>query len=275
MKLPIVSLFSLVLLLPAGASAQSDGQVPPRYDVEIVIFKNIKAPQNREFVLPVASPSRGEKIFDLASSSSVAEAKQAGYEILPASELRLLDVVGRLVESPRYDLLMHVAWRQPGVDRENAIPVWLRGGKIYGNEYTSIDDQVELIESIPFVADPGEETSFQFDAQNAEALQQQLQKKRSSLAHSGLYELEGKVTVGLSRYLHVYTDLVFRRPRLVVDEAETNAAEAEFLAARAADTRILNNHRLMEHRRMRSKNLHYLDNPEFAMLVLITPFEAP
>ena len=26
---------------------------------------------------------------------------------------------------------------------------------------------------------------------------------------------------------------------------------------------------------MRSKNLHYLDNPEFALLILITPYEAP
>ena len=26
---------------------------------------------------------------------------------------------------------------------------------------------------------------------------------------------------------------------------------------------------------MRSKNLHYLDNPEFSMLILITPYEAP
>ena len=42
-----------------------------------------------------------------------------------------------------------------------------------------------------------------------------------------------------------------------------------------ADTLILNNHLLREHRRMRSKNLHYLDSPQFALLILITPYEAP
>ena len=57
---------------------------------------------------------------------------------------------------------------------------------------------------------------------------------------------------------------------MIMDEAQQ-----EYLVARAADTRILNNHRLMEHRRMRSKVLHYLDNPEFALLILITPYEAP
>jgi len=275
MKLPIVSLFSLALLLPSAASAQSADAPPPRYDVEIVIFKNLKAPQSREFVLPEASPSRGEKIVDLTSASSVEEAKKLGYEILPTAELRLQDIVERLVESERYEVLVHTAWRQPGVERDNAIPVWLRGGRIYGREYTSIDDQVELLESIPYVADPGEETKFQFDAQTPEALEQQLQKQRSAIGHTGLYEMEGRITVGLARYLHVYTDLVFRRPRLTIDEGDVNAAQAEYLAARAADTRILNNHRLVEHRRMRSKNLHYLDNPEFGMLVLITPYEAP
>ena len=275
MKFSILCLMTLASLLPAVASAQSDSEPLPQYDVEVVIFKNIKVPQSREYSLPVALPSRGDKYVDLSSASSVAEAEKLGFEILPADQLRLMDVVGRLVESPRYELLMHVAWRQPGLDREHAIPVWLKGGRIYGNEYTSIDDQMELMDSIPYVADPNEETTFKFDAQTPEALQQQLQQQRSEMDHQGLYELEGKITVALSRYLHVYTDLVLRRPRLVVDEGETNAATAEYLASRAADTRILNNHRLKEHRRMRSKNLHYIDNPEFGMLILITPYEAP
>ena len=93
--------------------------------------------------------------------------------------------------------------------------------------------------------------------------------------HQGLYEFEGKITVALSRYLHVFTDLVFRRPRLSVDPVTSNTPQDQYLAAYAADTRILNNHSLREHRRMRSKTLHYLDNPEFAMLILITPYEAP
>jgi hypothetical protein len=277
MKFYPVCLLTLAALLPAAAPAQStdESEEIPRYDVEVVIFKNIKAPQSREFVLPVASPSRGEKIVDLASADSVEEAQEFGFEILPTSKLRMLEIVGRLVESSRYELLLHVAWRQPGLDRESAVPVWLKGGRIYGKEYTSIDNQIEMMGSIPYVADPGEETSFEFDAQTTEALEQQLQQQRESTSHRGLYELEGKITVALSRYLHTYADLVFRRPRLTIDESTTNAAQDEYLAARAADTRILNNHRLEEHRRMRSRNLHYLDNPEFGILILITPYEAP
>jgi len=91
--------------------------------------------------------------------------------------------------------------------------------------------------------------------------------------HDGLYEFEGKITIALGRYLHTYTNLILRRPRLSVDPVLSNVAQNAYLAANAADTRILNNHRIKEHRRMRSKNLHYLDHPEFAMLILITPYE--
>ena len=85
----------------------------------------------------------------------------------------------------------------------------------------------------------------------------------------------GKITIALSRYLHTYTDLVLRRPRLTVDQERRNVAQDQYLAAYAADTHILNNHSLKEHRRMRSKTLHYLDSPEFAILLLITPSEVP
>jgi hypothetical protein len=117
--------------------------------------------------------------------------------------------------------------------------------------------------------------TFAFDEQSLESLELQLLEQQAKQQHQGLYELEGKITIALSRYLHTYTDLVLRRPRLTVDSKQRNVAQDRYLAAYSADTRILNNHRLKEHRRMRSKNLHYLDNPEFALLILITPYEVP
>lgn len=279
MKLRFLIPLLLTALLPEAALAQaeSDDEALRQYDVELVIFKNIKAPKSREFVLPVSSPSRDENMLDLSSASSVAAAAELGYTVLPNDDYRLLEVVERLVESPRYEMLLHVAWRQPGLDREQAMPVWLRGGRVYGSEYASIDDRIDLLDktakSVP--GDPQTETSFSFDEQTPEALELQQLEQQSARPQRGLYEFEGKITIALGRYLHAYTDLVFRRPRLTVDPVTDNQAQQEYLLARAADTRILNNHRLKEHRRMRSKTLHYLDNPEFALLILITPYEAP
>jgi hypothetical protein len=276
-----LNFLALAMLLPGIVLAQSttgiEAELIPRYDVEIIIFKNTQVPKSKEFVLPVSSPGKGDRFMDLSSASSVANVREEGYELLPAAELRLLDVVARLVESSRYELLLHVAWRQPGLELAKVLPVWIKGGRIYGNEYTSIDNQIELLESAPQMdgSQSNEDQTFAFDEQSLEALELQLLEQQSKNQHQGLYELEGKITIALSRYLHTYTDLVLRRPRLTADPQLRNAAQDSYLAAYSADTRILNNHSLKEHRRMRSKTLHYLDNPEFSLLILITPYEVP
>ncbi len=280
MKFRYPIIFLLGALCGASAQAQSEDaaevEEKPLYDVEIVIFKNVKVPKSREYVLPVSSPSRDDDMLDLSSPASVAAARELGYEILGSEELRLLEIVTRLVESPRYELLLHASWRQPGLEREQALPIWIRGGRIYGNEYTSIDNQIEFLENVPPA--PGDEEpgqNYEFDEQTLEALELQLLEQQTLGMHQGLYDLEGKITIALSRYLHAYTDLVLRRPRLSAEALPSNAATDRYLAAYAADTRILNNHSLKENRRMRSRNLHYLDHPEFSLLILITPYEKP
>jgi len=273
----IFNLLVLSSLLPGALQAQSDAEAEliPRYDVEVIIFKNLKVPSSKEFVLPVSSPSKNENMLDLSSQASLDAAAESGYEVLKADEFRLLEVVTRLVESNRYQLLLHTAWRQPGLDLEQVMPVWIKGGRIYGNEYTSIDSKIELFDNNVQASElaENEAKTFEFDEQTLESQELLMIEEQTTQRHNGLYELEGKITVALSRYLHTYTDLVLRRPRLMADPVLNNAAEQKYLAAHAADTRILNNHLLREHRRMRSKNLHYIDSPEFAMLVLITPYE--
>jgi hypothetical protein len=279
MKHRLSSLLALAFLVSGAALAQTETtpKVIPRYDVEIVIFKNLEVPKGREFILPVSLPGKADSYVDLSSASSIAAASEKGYEMLPSDEYRLIDTVAKLIESSRYQLLLHVAWRQPGLELEQVLPIWVKGGRIYGSEYTSIDSRIEFFATLPPPA-PSEQPDgkvYAFDEQTLESLQIQSQEWQKRKEHRGLYELEGKITVALTRYLHVYTDLVLRRPRLSVDPQLSNSVQDAFLAETSADARILNNHRLKEHRRMRSKVLHYLDNPEFAMLVLITPYEVP
>jgi len=269
----------LASLLPGASFAQSDAaseaEIIPSYDVEIVVFKNIKVPKDREFVLPVSSPGKNDPVFDISSGASVTEAGEFSYELLTADDFRLQEIVARLIGSSRYELLLHAAWRQPGLERGKVIPVWIRGGRIFGKDYTSIDNSIELIDNKAegSAAADGEAKAFEFDEQSLESQELQLLNQQQTQQHEGLYELEGKITVALSRYLHSYIDLVLRRPRLSDEVAQNNAPEEAYLQANLADTRILNNHLLREHRRMRSKNLHYIDSPEFGMLILITPYE--
>ena len=266
----------LTLFSGQGLAQAADTETLPLYDVEIVIFKNIKVPKSREFVLPVSSPAKDKKILDLSSVRSIAAANKLGFVILPDQDFRLTEAVKKLVKSSRYELLLHTAWRQPGRDREQALPVWIRGGRVFGNEYTSIDDAIDLQENaLDANLQKADGTINEFDEQALEALELEQLEQKSARRGQGLYELEGKITVALSRYLHLYTDLVLRRPRQSIDPVLDRSVQERPLATYTTDTRILNNHILREHRRMRSKNLHYLDNPEFGMLVLMTPYEVP
>ena len=81
-----------------------------------------------------------------------------------------------------------------------------------------------------------------------------------------LDELEGSVRVVLGRYLHVYTDLVFRKPLTTMAYDETTETLVPMQSLQSIPVR--------EWRRMRSRELHYLDHPVLGMLVKITPVEA-
>ena len=265
-KIRILAIPILFLILPPGPIlAAVTGEEEIRfYDVEIIIFKNNKVPKGREYILPVSSPRIDEDILDLSSPRSIKAARKKLYEIISGDELRLLDSVKKIVDSPRYSLLLHTAWRQPGLDKDQALPVWIKGGRIFGNEYTSIDDYASLVEI-------GNSDTAQLSADAGASLS----ARSRSESQSGLYELEGKITIALSRYLHTYTDLVLRKPRLSIDPEIDLGSEFQISNEDLQNTRILNNHQLKERRRMRSKKLHYLDSPEFSMLILITPYEAP
>ncbi|MCH8177448.1 MAG: hypothetical protein IIC09_04500, partial [Proteobacteria bacterium] len=263
---PAISLL-LLILLPGIILAKVTGDEEIMfYDVEIVIFKNNKVPKGSEFILPVSSPRIDEEILDLSSPRSIEAAKERSYEIIPADELRLTESVIKIVDSPRYSLLAHTGWRQPGLKKDQALPVWIRGGRIFGTEYTSIDDYTSLLEMSN--SDTAQQSAEPGSSLSALA-------KPGAEIQAGLYELEGKITIALSRYLHTYADLVLRRPRLAIGPEVDVNNENKFWVEDLPDTRILNNHQLKEHRRMRSNRLHYLDNPEFSMLILITPYERP
>jgi len=79
--------------------------------------------------------------------------------------------------------------------------------------------------------------------------------------------LEGAVKVSLSRYLHIDLDLLLR------EVSAQNAATTEYY--NSLDYSPFVQYRMQTHRRMRSKELHYIDHPLMGVLVQITPYEAP
>jgi len=261
-------LLGLILVVSIQAHAATEDEIR-YYDVEVVIFKNNLGPKGQEYILPDSSPRKDGEILDLSSSASIKAARKKSYEIIPIEEMRLTETVLRIVNSTRYSLLAHVAWRQPGLEKDQALPIWIKGGRIFGEEFISIDNQID-IELLAKTEYLGSENDSAFSTIESPDTQDSEYESDTSL-----YELEGKITIGLSRYLHTYADLVLRKPRLTIDPSIEVPGLEQSVIENLPDTRILNNHSLKERRRMRSNKLHYLDNPEFSMLILITPYEAP
>ncbi len=270
-KLP---LFLGLLLSPLAWAQETPPADPVKYyDVEIVIFRNVNVPRGYEYNLPTPLTRRPPSSLDLFDPASIDKAAEFGFTPLVAEELRLQGIVQSITRSSRYGLLLHTGWRQPGLEEGQSLPVWIRGGELFDNTYQSIDQVMVKPAAVGQEADsPASPAAILSDTHTALALTATTPAFDRA---DGLYELEGQITIVLSRYLHTHANLVFRKPASQAARSSTvDAAELQ-TASPITQRNLLFNYALNEKRRMRSKRLHYLDHPEFGLLVLITPYDGP
>ncbi len=74
--------------------------------------------------------------------------------------------------------------------------------------------------------------------------------------------IHGSIKVVLGRYLHLYTDLVYQQPR----NDSSPIWQGQFSSG-------YKDYPIKFHRRMRSKELHYLDHPLVGIIVMALPVE--
>jgi len=72
--------------------------------------------------------------------------------------------------------------------------------------------------------------------------------------------IHGSIKIVLGRYLHIYTDLIYQQPRKDNAPAWQDTASQQY-----------KEYPIHFHRRMRSKELHYLDHPMVGILVMAMP----
>lgn len=238
------------------------------FQVEILIFENPGARSEHPEQWPtypkldrrspaievgLESPLAEQADTDLIDNEPVKTIEKAtlpeAFLPLTPMEYQLTQERTLLEEKQGFRTLYHQAWIQPVPGRDEVIPIRVEGGETYG--------------------------------QNR--------------------ELQGYIELYVERYLHLTTDLQLIRytqtdnPFRLIDENDNSGST---LATRlesfggiglkgdsgAYDNTFVsqsNNRyyvatesiRLNEKRRMRSKELHYLDNPKFGLLFLVTPIE--
>ncbi len=117
-RLPVAGLLLLIAGHAGGAGDPADvGEQAPMYDVEVVIFRNL-SPQAGGEHWPVRAPEEIRQYGDGFDTRPVG----AGIEELAREAWTLDDIAAALQRSGGYEVLVHAAWRQAGLDRSLARP---------------------------------------------------------------------------------------------------------------------------------------------------------
>ena len=163
----------------------------------------------------------------------------SSWQALPREAYILDKVADRLARSGRYRILKHIAWRQPVVDKHQAQAIQIYAGRDFSQLFPERTyRQVEFGDTIA-----------PLDTHQP--------------IPNAVRELAGTVRVVITRYLHMYTDLVYRLP----------AGNPLALEDAWQPQQVLVDYAINVHRRMRSRELHYIDHPLLGILVEATPIE--
>jgi len=230
------------LLLATSMSASASSW----FKVEVVIFaSNDGSAIGEEFWPEINEIPLKDRTVPLKPRVTDGQAPTA-YQSLPTSRHGLRSIKNRLNNSPDYRVLFHEAWMQPVSRTQNPRPIKINAGQILDN---------------------------------------------------GFHELEGYIAVGRGRYLHFRPDVYLSQQvsadalNQAAEAAPTEKLEGEMLLTmqnteqdQAAQPQTLDPNlgafpaipevltvQLNQARRMRSKEVHYIDHPLMGILVEIRP----
>ena len=173
------------------------------------------------------------------------------FRLLPKKSYRLSEDAKLLEESGNYRILMHTAWRQPGMSAKTALPIHLH------KEYIVTQ---KTPEEIPVATDPD------MPAINLPAPSVTTIRSRAIL--------DGYLKIILSRYLHANFDLIYKTG-LPLNPAPTVTIGSQEDNEEAGDSNIpaIASYHLQQTRKMRSKEVHYIDHPVLGIVMLAWPYK--
>ncbi len=283
------TLLALMIGAPASAADSTAGKPDPRYySVEMIIFSyeepddslSERWPENVQVELPnsylqlyrpsditpellkatqqevqtrVKTNEQGEtELVDTPvgvvplSSQQRADIKNnrlPNFFYMPKKKMQLNAQHNRLKRRNNLRVLYHEAWSMPVYDRANSTPILIQGGEQFDN----------------------------------------------------LFELEGSIEISVARYLHLDTNLYLREFEANHNTNQANPADFnERLSSQDSSVSVLQQSTtapnpslallgfrqyrvdtiipLKQSRRMRSRDLHYIDNPRYGILIQLTPY---
>lgn len=277
---------ALLCVFAQQAPAQSSASPQDRwYDVELLIFKY----SNPEEFSAENRPERWS-LPDTKNSvnlESIDAAQRDNFQIQDPKTRSFGGMLEKLDKSTRYEVLNYSAWRQRGLGRDEAVGVRIRAGRAY-------------LPQAPVPADAEFGLFEEGFVEQGFLPEVTIRRYNETQSKTGniLYELEGEVKIVLSRFLHVYADLLLLKPVTLtpvepapqtrnsnahgsghgplaayrIDWSQQAQAAGPGMPLSGADETLYGIN-IKAHRRMRSGELHHIDHPLLGMLIQIKPVE--
>lgn len=291
-------LASLLLTLAATSSAQNTGE--PWYQIEVIVFKRQQETYQEHWpnTITLAYPSRWkiledpaavtEVLYDedtladmlpalddpaatdttLAPAAATAEIDRLAntpFLLLPTAEHSLAAHATALRRNARYQLMFHQAWRQPVLPPRTASAVVIHGGEQF-------DKHRELEGSIS--------VSFsQFLQVRANLWLTQF----APISEQSIANWPALPPIPQAIEPPPTVSRVWTEPALSPNQNAPDGGYVEeaFLDQAPAEEDLIDRYQparvvlLQEERRIRARELHYLDHPLFGVILLVTPYQVP
>ncbi len=202
------------------------------YAIEVILFVNKDGLQQtaEQFTSrhQIPAPTNGINLTSVDNDTL--------WQPIPEDQYILNNIANKLKRSGRYRILKHIAWRQPTVEKKDSQPITILAGRDFSDQFP--ERAYRHVEFSDTASD-------------------------SSSISNEVKELAGTINVVITRYIHLYSDLVYRLPRSN-PTALNDALDREL---------VLVDYAVNSHRRMRSRELHYIDHPLVGILIEATPIE--
>lgn len=240
-KLPFYILSALCISLFSALTVQA---ATPWYRVELLIFANDDpdALDDEFWPADLDAPIKNNAV-------GLSQTQQNGtYRLIPNGDLLFTAEKSRIEDYQGFRVLFHGSWKQPVPSKRYAKSVHIRGGQLLDNGKYELDGYVTI--------DRGRYLHFRPDLY----LNRQLNQQESSLLlqlESQKPETEAEIST---------TDALAPNSEVTTSTLEMGASELELPSFLTVQ--------LNQGRRMRSKEVHYIDHPMMGVLVLMLPLKA-
>lgn len=294
-------------ILAACFTLMSNASAEERwYDIELLVFKHAKAEHflTEQWPTSWSIPDTGDSVNPL----DIQKAYAKNFEKPPQEKQSFAGIIDGMEKSSRYEVLAYRGWRQKGLDKDQAVNVRIQAGKAYrklNSPFAAADFSASTV--VPS-SEQQTATGTLFEPvldENGSVISHTIPEYSATTdtrdSDEVVHELDGNVKIVLSRFLHIYTDLLLLEPvdlkperntgkddnlktaTDLVEETQdsfetmetknevTPAAYRLSLASSDSEFTTLHGFNIQSHRRMRSDELHHIDHPLVGIIVKVTP----